>query len=180
VFETEAGGRITYFDPRRFGFMDLIATEALDAHAWFAHLGPEPLGPAFNARQLASAIRGKSQNIKATLLDQRIVAGLGNIYVCEALWRSRISPLTAAGKISAKRLELLVETSKAVLQEAVEVGGSTLRDYAGVDGELGYFQHRFRAYGREHEACLRDGCRGEIKRIVQAGRSTFYCPVCQR
>jgi formamidopyrimidine-DNA glycosylase len=159
--------------------MDLIATAELEAHPWFRDLGPEPLGLGFNARQLADAVKGKSQNIKATLLDQRIVAGLGNIYVCEALWRARISPLTAAGRISMKRLEVLVEAAKAVLQEAVDAGGSTLRDYAGVDGELGYFQHRFQAYGREHEPCLRDD-RGVIKRIVQAGRSTFYCPVCQK
>lgn len=180
VFETDTGGKITYFDPRRFGFMDLIATAEIDTHPWFAGLGPEPLGPAFNPKQLAAAIAGKRQNIKATLLDQHVVAGLGNIYVCEALWRARISPLTAAGRISAKRLALLVETAKTVLVEAVEAGGSTLRDYAGVDGELGYFQHDFRAYGRERQPCLRDGCRGVIKRIVQAGRSTFYCPACQR
>jgi formamidopyrimidine-DNA glycosylase len=179
VFETEAGRRITFFDARRFGYMDLIPTEALEAHPWFKGLGPEPLGPGFNAGQLAAAVEGKSQNIKATLLDQRIVAGLGNIYVCEALWRARISPLTAAGKISRKRLEVLVEAAKAVLQEAVEAGGSTLRDYAGADGELGYFQHNFRVYGREHEPCLRQD-RGVIRRIVQAGRSTFYCPACQK
>jgi formamidopyrimidine-DNA glycosylase len=179
VFETDTGGRITFFDPRRFGFMDLIATDEVDSHPWFKDLGPEPLGPDFNAAQLAAAVKGKSQNIKATLLDQKVVAGLGNIYVCEALHRARISPLTAAGKISPKRLALLVEASKAVLQEAVEAGGSTLRDYAGADGQLGYFQHRFCVYGREGEPCLRKGCRGVVKRIVQAGRSTFYCPVCQ-
>jgi formamidopyrimidine-DNA glycosylase len=179
VFETDTNRRITFFDPRRFGYMDLIRTDELDAHPWFRDLGPEPLGPEFNAGQLAAAVKGKSQNIKATLLDQRIVAGLGNIYVCEALWRARISPLTAAGRISMKRLELLVQAAKAVLQEAVEAGGSTLRDYAGVDGELGYFQHRFQVYGREHEPCLRDD-RGVIRRIVQAGRSTFYCPACQK
>lgn len=179
VFETEDGGRITFFDARRFGYMDLLPTDGLEEHAWFKGLGPEPLTDDFHAAQLAAAIKGKSQNIKATLLDQRIVAGLGNIYVCEALWRARISPLTKAGKISKKRLELLVEAAKQVLQEAVEAGGSTLRDYAGADGQLGYFQHRFSVYDREGEPCLReDG--GVIRRIVQAGRSTFYCPACQR
>jgi formamidopyrimidine-DNA glycosylase len=179
VFETDEPRRVTFFDPRRFGYMDLIPTEGLEDHPWFSGLGPEPLGDGFNPGQLARAIAGKSQNIKATLLDQRIVAGLGNIYVCEALWRARISPLTAAGRISKKRLEVLVEAVKQVLQEAVEAGGSTLRDYAGVDGELGYFQHRFQVYGREGEPCLRKD-RGVVRRIVQAGRSTFYCPACQK
>jgi formamidopyrimidine-DNA glycosylase len=179
VFETEGGGRITFFDARRFGYMDLIPTDGLEDHAWFKGLGPEPLTGDFNAAQLAAAVKGKSQNIKATLLDQRIVAGLGNIYVCEALWRARISPLTAAGKISKKRLEALVEAAKTVLQEAVEAGGSTLRDNAGADGQLGYFQHRFQVYDREGEPCVRED-RGVVKRIVQAGRSTFYCPACQK
>jgi len=180
VFETEAGARITYFDARRFGYMDLISTEALAEHPWFKGLGPEPLSADFDAAHLAGAFAGKTQNVKASLLDQRIVAGLGNIYVCEALHRARISPTTAAGRISGKRLALLTDTVKAVLEEAIVAGGSTLRDYAGADGELGYFQHAFRAYGREREPCLTPGCRGVIKRIVQGGRSTFYCPVCQR
>ena len=180
VFETEAGARITYFDARRFGYMDLIATEVLAEHPWFKGLGPEPLSADFDAAHLARAFEGKVQNVKATLLDQRIVAGLGNIYVCEALHRARISPTTAAGRISGKRLKLLADTVKTVLEDAIVAGGSTLRDYAGADGELGYFQHAFRAYGREHEPCLAPGCRGVVKRIVQSGRSTFYCPVCQR
>ena len=180
LFETDQGVRITYFDPRRFGYMDLIATDALPEHAWFKGLGPEPLGNGFNAVHLAEAFAGKVQNVKATLLDQRIVAGLGNIYVCEALHRARIAPSTAAGRIGAKRLEGLTTAVKDILGEAIVAGGSTLRDFAHADGELGYFQHTFQVYGREHEPCLREGCRGVIRRFVQAGRSTFHCPVCQR
>ena len=180
LFETGAGVRITYFDPRRFGYMDLIATDALPEHPWFKGLGPEPLGNGFNAVHLADAFSGKVQNVKATLLDQRIVAGLGNIYVCEGPHRARIAPSTAAGRIGAKRLEGLTTAVKDILGEAIVAGGSTLRDFARADGELGYFQHTFQAYGREHEPCLREGCRGVIRRIVQAGRSTFHCPVCQR
>jgi formamidopyrimidine-DNA glycosylase len=180
VFDTDAGTKITYFDARRFGYMDLIATDALDQHPWFAGLGPEPLGPDFSAGHLEAAFAGKVQNVKATLLDQRIVAGLGNIYVCEALHRARISPFTQAGRISRMRLGRLAETVREVLEEAILAGGSTLRDYAGADGALGYFQHRFRAYGREGEPCLRPGCKGIVRRAVQAGRSTFYCPSCQR
>ncbi len=180
LFRTDAGDRVTYFDARRFGYMDLIPTDALSGHAWFAGLGPEPLGADFDAAHLARAFEGKVQNVKATLLDQRIVAGLGNIYVCEALHRARINPNTAAGRISGRRLEALAAAVRRVLEEAIAAGGSTLRDYAGANGELGYFQHTFRAYGREHEPCPSPGCRGMIKRIVQAGRSTFYCPACQR
>ena len=180
VFETDRGGRVTYFDARRFGYMDLIPTKDLPEHPWFKALGPEPLGEHFDAVLLQRAFAGKVQNVKATLLDQRIVAGLGNIYVCEALYRARISPLTPAGKLSRKRLEVLAEAVKTVLREAIEAGGSTLRDYAGADGELGYFQHTFQVYGREGQPCLAPGCRGVVKRIVQAGRSTFYCPSCQR
>jgi formamidopyrimidine-DNA glycosylase len=180
LFETEAGHRVTYFDARRFGYMDLIPTSELGAHAWFKGLGPEPLGPEFTSGHLAAAFAGKIQNVKATLLDQRVVAGLGNIYVCEALHRARISPETPAGRISHKRLETLAEAVREVLLEAIAAGGSTLRDYAGADGALGYFQHAFRAYGREDEPCLRTGCRGVVRRTVQAGRSTFFCPQCQK
>ncbi|NEX93514.1 bifunctional DNA-formamidopyrimidine glycosylase/DNA-(apurinic or apyrimidinic site) lyase [Caulobacter sp. 17J65-9] len=180
VFETGAGARIGYADARRFGYMGLIATAALEDDPWFRGLGPEPLGNAFSAAWLAEAFAGKTQNVKVTLLDQRVVAGLGNIYVCEALHRSRISPLTPAGKISRERLERLAVAVREVLAEAIEAGGSTLRDFANVEGDLGYFQHRFRAYGREDEPCVTQGCRGVVRRIVQAGRSTFYCPVCQR
>jgi formamidopyrimidine-DNA glycosylase len=180
LFQTDAGARITYFDARRFGYMDLIQTQSLEQHPWFNALGPEPLGPAFDAAHLQSAFRGRVQSVKATLLDQKVVAGLGNIYVCEALHRARISPSTAAGRIGKARVVALVEAVKAVLEEAIAAGGSTLRDYARADGELGYFQHAFRVYGREHEPCLRRGCQGVVRRIVQGGRSTFYCSVCQR
>ncbi|HYF22115.1 MAG TPA: bifunctional DNA-formamidopyrimidine glycosylase/DNA-(apurinic or apyrimidinic site) lyase [Caulobacteraceae bacterium] len=180
VFKTDAGARVGYADARRFGYMGLVATEGLDDHPWFSGIGPEPLGNGFHAARLAEAFAGKSQSVKATLLDQRVVAGLGNIYVCEALHRSRISPLTAAGRIAAPRLERLATAVREVLIEAIEAGGSTLRDFANAEGGLGYFQHRFRAYGREGEPCVTPDCRGVVRRIVQSGRSTFYCPVCQR
>ncbi len=180
VFETEAGHRITYFDPRRFGYMDLIATDGLGGHPWFAGLGPEPLDAEFGAAHLVRALAGRRQSIKVMLLDQRIVAGLGNIYVSEALHRARISPLLAGGEVRPARLKALVEAVRAVLVEAIEAGGSTLRDYAGADGALGYFQHRFRVYDHEDQPCGRAGCRGVIQRAVQAGRSTFYCATCQR
>lgn len=178
VFETDAGKRIEYNDPRRFGYMDLIASDALEAHPYFKGLGPEPLGNAFDATHLAEAFAGRKQNVKSTLLDQRVVAGLGNIYVCEALHRSGISPKRAAGRISRARLEPLTVAIRDVLNEAIEAGGSTLRDYAQTDGALGYFQHRFRVYDREGENC--PACAATITRIVQAGRSTFYCLRCQR
>lgn len=180
VFETEAGARVTYYDPRRFGFMGLVNTATLDLHPWFAGLGPEPLSEAFDAGLLKQAFAGRKQGPKTLLLDQRIVAGLGNIYVCEALHRARISPFKAAGRISAARLGPLVEAVKQVLAEAISAGGSTLRDFAQADGALGYFQHRFRVYDREGRPCPNAGCTGVIARKVQAGRSTFYCPVCQK
>jgi formamidopyrimidine-DNA glycosylase len=180
LFHTEHGETVTYFDPRRFGYMDLIAAEALAEHPWFKGLGPEPLGEDFNAAHLKAEFDGRKQSVKATLLDQRVVAGLGNIYVCEALHRSGIAPERAAGSLKPKALASLVETIRLVLAEAIEAGGSTLRDYAAADGALGYFQHRFKAYGREGEPCLLPGCGGTIARIVQGGRSTFFCPRCQR
>ena len=180
LFETDEAVRITFFDARRFGYMDLAPTAELDDGRWLKGLGPEPLGNGFNAAHLAEAFDGKVQNVKATLLDQKIVAGLGNIYVCEALHRAHISPSTQAGRISAKRLEALVLAVRQVLQEAIAAGGSTLRDFARADGELGYFQHNFQVYGREGQPCLTPGCKGVVQRKVQAGRSTFYCPVCQR
>ncbi len=180
IFETDRGARVTYFDPRRFGYMALIASDGLEANPWFAGLGPEPLGPDFDGAHLARAFAGRRQSVKASLMDQRIVAGLGNIYVCEALHRARISPLRPAGEIGARTLTSLAAAVRAVLEDAIEAGGSTLRDYAAADGALGYFQHRFCVYGRQGEPCLRRGCRGVIARTVQAGRSTFYCPVCQR
>ncbi len=179
VFETEAGARVTYYDPRRFGYMALVNTATLALHPWFAGLGPEPLSDAFDAERLKAAFAGRKQGPKTLLLDQRIVAGLGNIYVCEALNRARISPFKPAGRISKPRLAKLVDDIRTVLTEAIAAGGSTLRDYAQVDGALGYFQHRFRVYDREGEPCLNDPCVGVIARKVQAGRSTFYCPACQ-
>jgi formamidopyrimidine-DNA glycosylase len=180
VLETEAGARVTYYDPRRFGYMALIETAALDLHPWFADLGPEPLSEAFDAARLIQVFAGRKQGPKTLLLDQRTVAGLGNIYVCEALNRARISPFKPAGGIAKSRLKSLVEIIKAVLEEAIVAGGSSLRDYAGADGALGYFQHRFRVYDREGQPCANPGCPGIIARKVQSGRSTFYCPVCQR
>lgn len=179
VFETEAGVRVTYYDPRRFGYMALVNTATFDLHPWFAGLGPEPLSDAFDAAHLKAAFAGRKQGPKTLLLDQRIVAGLGNIYVCEALNRARISPFKPAGRIKPAKLEALVPEIKAVLAEAIEAGGSTLRDFAQADGALGYFQHRFRTYDREGQPCRNGGCGGIIGRKVQAGRSTFYCPKCQ-
>jgi formamidopyrimidine-DNA glycosylase len=180
LFHTEQGETVTYFDPRRFGYMDLIAAESLAEHPWFKGLGPEPLGEDFNAAHLKAEFEGRRQSVKATLLDQRVVAGLGNIYVCEALHRAGIDPERAAGSLKPKALTALVDIIRLVLAEAIEAGGSTLRDYAAADGALGYFQHRFKAYGRAGEPCLNPGCGGTIARIVQGGRSTFFCPRCQR
>jgi formamidopyrimidine-DNA glycosylase len=180
VFETEDGGRVTYYDPRRFGYMDLIETATLADHPWFKGLGPEPLSDAFDARRLEETFAGRKQGPKTLLLDQRVVAGLGNIYVCEALNRAKISPFKPAGEVPRKKLGPLVHTIREVLGEAIEAGGSTLRDYAAADGALGYFQHRFRAYDREGETCLNPGCGGTIAREVQAGRSTFFCARCQK
>lgn len=172
--------RVGFADARRFGFMGLIPTGAVEAHPWFAGLGPEPLGNGFSGAHLAEAFSGRKPTIKVSLLDQRHVAGLGNIYVCEALYRARISPLIAAGKVSKPRLETLAAVVRDVLGEAILAGGSTLKDFANADGGQGYFQHRFDVYGREGQPCLADGCTGVIKRTVQGGRSTFWCPVCQK
>ena len=180
IFETDAGGMVTYYDPRRFGFMGLVPQAEVETHPWFAAMGPEPLGPDFTDETLIRGFAGRKQGPKTLLLDQRIVAGLGNIYVCEALHRAGISPLKPAGSIARKRIPRLVADIKDVLAEAVEVGGSTLRDFAAADGALGYFQHRFRVYDREGEPCPTPGCGGTIQRVVQAGRSTFYCPRCQK
>ena len=172
--------RVGFADARRFGFMGLIPTDQVDAHPWFAGLGPEPLGNAFSGAHLAETFAGKKQTIKVSLLDQRIVAGLGNIYVCEALYRARISPLVAAGKLSKPRLETLAAVVRDVLTDAIEAGGSTLRDFANAEGGQGYFQHRFDVYGREGKPGPGEGCAGVVKRLVQAGRSTFWCPSCQK
>ncbi|MEM7498709.1 MAG: bifunctional DNA-formamidopyrimidine glycosylase/DNA-(apurinic or apyrimidinic site) lyase [Pseudomonadota bacterium] len=178
--ETDAGARLVYNDVRRFGAMDLWPTREIAAHPWLANLGPEPLGNAFGGPLLAERLAGKATPIKAALLDQRVVAGLGNIYVCEALHRAGIHPRRIAGSLSAPRVDRLAGEIRDTLEEAIEAGGSTLRDYRHADGELGYFQHSFRAYGREGEPCRREGCRGRILRIVQSGRSSFYCSRCQR
>lgn len=184
VVETEDGWTVTYNDVRRFGFMDLIPEEELEAHPMLASLGPEPLGNSFNAEALSAALEGKITPIKSALLDQTVVAGLGNIYVCEALFRSGISPKRLAHTVAGKRAERLAPVIRDVLAEAIEAGGSTLRDFKASDGELGYFQHSFKVYGREGMAC--EGCdcdlsrTGGIQRIVQSGRSTFYCPRKQR
>ena len=180
VFRTDQGVRIVFTDHRRFGLMLLANTVELDRHRLFAGLGPEPLDAAFTASVLSDRIRNKRTPIKSALLDQRVVAGLGNIYVCEALFRARISPKRLASTVAGERAARLVPAIKEVLKAAVQAGGSTLRDYARTDGEMGYFQHHFAVYDRESQRCLRRGCKGTIRRIVQAGRSTFYCPVCQR
>ena len=177
VLETDAGRRLSLNDPRRFGSVDLVPTDALDAYEPFRRMGPEPLGTEFDAASLSEALAGRSAPIKALLLDQRIVAGLGNIYVCEALFMAGIAPRRAGGRIGRERLERLVEAVKAVLLAAIEAGGSTLRDYARPDGELGYFSKDFLVYGREGEACR---CGALVRRRADGGRSTFYCAECQR
>ena len=186
VFHMSSGAIVTFNDPRRFGFMKLVPRDRLDAEPLLARLGPEPLGNAFDAAMLASACEGKKTSLKAALLDQRVVAGLGNIYVCEALNRARLSPYRIAATIAGRngapnaRAERLVDAIKAVLNDAIRAGGSSLRDHKLTDGELGMFQHSFRVYGREGERCRTPGCRGTVRRVVQNGRSTFYCPVCQK
>lgn len=180
VFETQAGARITYFDARRFGFMDLAPSNALAAHPRLAGMGPEPLEAAFDADYLKTAFTGRRQAIKTLLLDQRVVGGLGNIYVSEALHRARVSPLKPAGAVSKRALAAIVDAVRSVLRDAIAAGGSTLRDYADPSGATGYFQHAFQVYGRQGEPCLASGCQGVVCRIVQAGRSTFHCPRCQR
>ncbi|MHA6327103.1 bifunctional DNA-formamidopyrimidine glycosylase/DNA-(apurinic or apyrimidinic site) lyase [Roseivivax sp. CAU 1753] len=180
VFHLDNGARITFNDPRRFGAMDLIATAQADAHPLIAALGPEPLGNAFHEDHLIAAFRGRNTPVKSALLDQKIVAGLGNIYVCEALFRAGIHPARKAGRIGAVRVAGLVPIIRQTLLDAIAAGGSSLRDYRQADGELGYFQHSFDVYGREGAPCRRDGCTGRIRRIVQSGRSSFYCAQCQR
>jgi formamidopyrimidine-DNA glycosylase len=180
VFEIEGGGRVTFNDARRFGAMDLWPTAALEEHKLLATLGPEPLGNGFSGAYLAERFAGRTTTVKAALLDQRTVAGLGNIYVCEALHRAGISPKRRAGSIGKPRIEALAIAVRETLADAIAAGGSSLRDYRQADGELGYFQHAFRVYGREGESCQRDGCRGMVRRVVQSARSSFYCPVCQR
>jgi len=186
VFHLGDGTTVRYSDTRRFGAMDLVPADKLDSYALFKGLGVEPLGDKLTPERLASKLKGKATSIKAALIDQRLIAGLGNIYACEALHRARISPLKLAGTLATKfgkptkKTEALVEGIKAVLESAIKAGGSSLRDYRHTDGRLGRFQHSFRVYGREGKPCRRAGCDGVTRRIVQNGRSTFYCPTCQR
>lgn len=174
------GARITFNDARRFGAMDLLATDLGDAHPLLANIGPEPFGNNFNESYLTERLKGRATPIKSALLDQRIVAGLGNIYVCEVLFRAGIHPARAAGRLPSTTVAGLVPLIRDVLAEAIEAGGSSLRDYRQADGELGYFQHSFRTYGREGEPCTTHACTATIQRIVQSGRSSFFCPLCQR
>src|SRR5690554_4267019 len=178
VFHMENGARITFNDPRRFGAMDLFATDAGETHALLAKLGPEPLGNSFNESYLATALAGRKSALKSALLDQRIVAGLGNIYVCEALFRAGLSPLRPTGSIGAKGAAALAPIIREVLRDAIAAGGSSLRDFKQADGALGYFQHSFDVYGREGQPCRREGCAGRVVRVAQSGRSSFYCPTC--
>ena len=184
VFHMSNGAVVTFNDPRRFGSMKLVSRAKLDLEPLLRGLGPEPLGNAFNTAMLAKACQAKKTSLKAALLDQRVVAGLGNIYVCEALFRARLSPKRQASTIADRngkpneRAEALVDAIKAVLQDAIAAGGSSLRDHRRTDGALGDFQHNFSVYDREGEPC--PNCKGKIKRIVQTGRSTFYCPSCQK
>jgi len=186
VFHLGDGTAVRYSDVRRFGLMDLVPASALDSHTLFKGLGVEPLGDGLTPEWLAGKLKGKATSIKAALIDQRLIAGLGNIYACEALHRARISPLKLAGTLATKsgkptkKTEALVEGVKAVLTSAIKAGGSSLRDYRHTDGRLGRFQHSFKVYGREGKPCKRTGCDGVVRRIVQSGRSTFYCPTCQR
>ena len=177
VFETDAGATVTFNDARRFGAMDLWPTEALARHRLLAGLGPEPLGNGFSAAGLAGRLEGRRTPIKAALLDQRVVAGLGNIYVCEALHRAGIAPARLAGSLSRARVARLVAAIRETLEEAIAAGGSSLRDHRQTSGELGYFQHAFRVYGREGAPCA---CGGVVARLVQSARSSFWCPTCQK
>ena len=179
VFHLDGAPSVTFNDVRRFGAMDLWPTADLAAHRLLAGLGPEPLGNGFSGAYLAARLEGRRMPVKAALLDQRIVAGLGNIYVCEALHRAGISPLRLAGSLSGDRIARLAAEIRATLEDAIAAGGSSLRDFRHADGALGYFQHAFRVYGRTGEACPAPGCRGTVARVAQAGRSSFHCPDCQ-
>lgn len=180
VLNMVGGARITFNDARRFGAMDLAPTPEVDSHRWLAGLGPEPLGNAFSEDHLVTRLKGRKMPIKSALLDQKIVAGLGNIYVCETLYRAGIHPARQAGAISERRVRSMVPIIRQVLEEAIAAGGSSLRDFRQADGELGYFQHNFDVYGREGMTCKTQECQAEVRRIVQSGRSSFYCPTCQR
>jgi len=178
VFETESGRRVAFNDARRFGSIDLVATAEAEHHPLLAGIGPEPLGSGFGARHLADVFKDRLAPVKALLLDQRIVAGLGNIYVCEALFRAGIHPACPGGQVAAIRIEALAVAVPAVLEAAIAAGGSSLRDHAAPDGTLGYFQKGFQVYGQAGNACT--ACATRVERIVQSGRSSFFCPECQR
>jgi formamidopyrimidine-DNA glycosylase len=180
VIDIDGGARVTFNDARRFGAMDLVATDRAEAHPLLAGLGPEPLCNGFSEDYLIARLRGRNTPVKTALLDQRLVAGLGNIYVSEVLHRAGISPRRRVGRIAAGRIAALVPIIRQVLEEAIEAGGSSLRDHRRTDGELGYFQHRFRVYGRAGQPCPTPGCGGTVARLVQSGRSSFHCPRCQR
>ncbi len=180
VLHMENGARVTFNDARRFGAMDLLDTATQDDHWLIRDIGPEPLGNAFDETYLIDRMKGKNTPMKTALLDQGIVAGLGNIYVCEVLFRAGIHPKRKAGQISAKRIATLVPLIREVLEEAIAAGGSSLRDFRQSDGELGYFQHVFRVYGQEGKTCVTPSCQKTIQRIIQSGRSSFFCPQCQR
>ena len=180
VLDMENGIRILFNDPRRFGMLDLLDSQNPEAHKMLATLGPEPLGNRFDASYLEQKLKGRKSPIKSSLLDQRIIAGLGNIYVCEALWRAGINPLSSSGSLNPAQLSSLTGHIRNVLSEAIRAGGSSLKDYRQANGELGYFQHNFAVYGREGEPCRKPGCLGKITRAVQSGRSSFYCPTCQQ
>lgn len=180
VIDTEDGDRLVYNDPRRFGFITLYAPGEAEQSVWLRNLGPEPLGNEFSAAALSAALTGRKTSIKVALLDQAVVAGLGNIYVSEALFRARISPRRTALTIPGERAERLVPAIRDVLQDAILSGGSSLRNFVHSDGTLGYFQHSFSVYGRADAACIADGCGGKVQRIIQGGRSTFFCGHCQK
>jgi formamidopyrimidine-DNA glycosylase len=186
VFHMSSGATVHFNDPRRFGAMKVIARDEIETEPMLRGLGPEPLGNAFDAATLATACAGKKTSLKAALLDQRVVAGLGNIYVCEALHRAHLSPRRSAATLATRaggptdRAERLVDAIRSVLGEAIAAGGSSLRDHRQTSGELGYFQHNFRVYDREGEPCRTRGCKGTVKRFTQNGRSTFWCPSCQK
>jgi formamidopyrimidine-DNA glycosylase len=179
LFELDNGHRIIYNDIRRFGFMDLVQALDLETCTHFKGMGIEPLSNAFNAEVLSKLFAGKSTCLKTALLDQRLVCGLGNIYVCEALHRAGLSPFAAAGSMNAKQAEILTREIRLVLEEALLAGGSSLRDYTQADGSLGYFQHGFKVYDREGAKCSGVNCVGVIQRVAQSGRSTFFCEACQ-
>lgn len=179
LFQLDDGTWISYNDQRRFGFMDLFATGEEASHRLLERLGPEPLGPGFGGKQMRAALQRRKCSVKAVLLDQQVVAGIGNIYACEALWRARLSPLRAANTVAPSEAWRLARAVKKVLADAIAAGGSSLRDHRSPEGELGYFQHQFKVYDRYRKPCLRPKCEGKVFRSTQSGRSTFHCRFCQ-